>query len=189
MVRILAADGTVMARYAYNAWGELTTCTGTLADVNPLRYRGYYYDTETGMYYLKSRYYDPKLCRFINADSTDNLGADGGFIGTNLFAYCLNNPVNNCDSEGSLAFFVATAIVGAAIGAVIGGINAAKNGGEVWKGVVKGALIGGAVGAGAGALTGVALAGSATATIASVATGASALSTTIGGAGKPHLSF
>ena len=72
-----------------------------VAEMNPLRYRGYYYDTDTGFYYLQSRYYDPEIGRFINADDTDYLGADGSPLSYNLFAYCMNNPVNRFDVNGN----------------------------------------------------------------------------------------
>ena len=101
---ILDSNGTSVATYTYNAWGKLLSSTGDLADVNPLRYRGYYYDAELEMYYLKSRYYDPEICRFINADSYHSTGQ--GIIGSNMFAYCLNNPVNYYDSDGSFAIAI-----------------------------------------------------------------------------------
>lgn len=105
VVNILNASGGIVATYSYNAWGKVLTATGTMAGVNPLRYRGYYYDTDTGLYYLKSRYYDPEICRFINADNLASTGQ--GTLGTNMFAYCLNNPVNYGDSEGTIAQLVA----------------------------------------------------------------------------------
>ena len=71
-----------------------------LAELNPFRYRSYYLDEETGLYYLNSRYYDAELGRFINADSLDNLDKES-LNGLNLFAYCLNNPVNLTDSKGT----------------------------------------------------------------------------------------
>ncbi len=70
-----------------------------MASINPLRYRGYYYDTETGFYYVQSRYYDPIVKRFINADSYASTGQ--GFLGYNMFAYCGNNPVNMIDIIGN----------------------------------------------------------------------------------------
>ena len=70
----------------------------TLGTYNPLRYRSYVYDTETGLYYLQSRYYNPTLGRFINADAFASTGQ--GVIGNNMFAYCLNNPVNQIDLRG-----------------------------------------------------------------------------------------
>ena len=92
----------------YDAWGKVTSVTGTDAETvgkyNSLRYRGYYYDTETGMYYLQSRYYDPGYKRFINADDptliTDLTQASA--LGGNLFAYCENNAVNDSDPTGNV---------------------------------------------------------------------------------------
>ena len=98
VVKIVNASGTSQAEYSYNAWGQVISATGTLAAVNPIRYRGYYYDSETGFYYLKSRYYDPEVCRFINADGI--ISTVQGFLGCNMFAYCLNNPVNMSDAGG-----------------------------------------------------------------------------------------
>ena len=66
--------------------------------MNPIRYRGYYYDTETGFYYLQSRYYDPTTCRFINSDEYASTGQ--GIFGQNMFAYCANNPIFFKDSFG-----------------------------------------------------------------------------------------
>ena len=98
VVKLVNASGTAYATYTYNAWGEVLTATGTMASINPLRYRGYYYDSETGFYYLQSRYYDPVTHRFINADAFASTGQ--GFTGTNMFAYCGNNPVLNIDPSG-----------------------------------------------------------------------------------------
>ena len=97
-----------MAEYAYDAWGRMLSVTGTLADIvgrlNPMRYRGYYYDSETGYYYLQSRYYDPEIGRFINADASHILQlAKDQSGGMNLFAYCFNDPVNYRDESGYLA--------------------------------------------------------------------------------------
>ena len=130
-----------------------------MAQTNPLRYRSYYYDSETGYYHLKPRYYNPELCRFINADSQLNTVA--GVLGYNLFAYCNNNPVKLTDPDGHFPFLAITAAIGAVAGAVIGGVRAAKSGKSVWKGALKGAAIGGLIGLGAGAAAGVLLAGSA----------------------------
>ena len=104
VVKILTASGSVVANYSYNAWGKLLSSSGTMASVNPIRYRGYYFDAETGFYYLVSRYYDPQICRFVNADSFASTGQ--AFLGTNMFAYCLNNPVNGKDSTGSKMFWI-----------------------------------------------------------------------------------
>jgi len=94
--------------YTYDAWGNCTvtatsgistTDTNVLTNINPFRYRGYYYDVETGLYYLQSRYYDPEIGRFINADGQLNLGSH--MLGANLFVYCVNNPVNLIDLDGN----------------------------------------------------------------------------------------
>ena len=81
--------------YEYDPWGNILSVTGSMASTlgvdNPFRYRSYYYDTESGLYYLNSRYYDAKVCRFIN---TDNI------ISNNIYSYCYNNPVNYYDITG-----------------------------------------------------------------------------------------
>lgn len=92
-----------VASYEYDAWGNILSQSGSMAEKNPLRYRGYYYDSETGFYYLQSRYYDPANRRFVNADSYTSTGQ--GFIGTNTFAYSLNNPVNRIDSGGTISIW------------------------------------------------------------------------------------
>ena len=99
--RVISADGTILAFYTYDAWGNVLTSEGTLAASNPIRYRGYYFDTETSLYYVSSRYYDPEIGRFINSDDIDYLGADGSPLSYNLFAYCMNNPVNRFDVNGN----------------------------------------------------------------------------------------
>ena len=100
---IFDSTGTDVVQYTYDEWGKLLSVTGTLADtvgqINPIRYRGYYYDSETGFYYLQSRYYDPETGRFINADGI--LGANGDILSYNLFAYCSNNPINFSDPSGN----------------------------------------------------------------------------------------
>ena len=104
VVAILNASGTAVVTYTYDAWGNILTTTGTLSSTlgthNPLRYRGYVYDQETGLYYLQSRYYNPEMGRFICADSLVSTGQ--GILGNNMFAYCLNNPVNYSDPFGNV---------------------------------------------------------------------------------------
>ena len=88
--------------------------------INPIRYRGYYYDKETGLYYLNARYYDPKLGRFISPDTFSILDDTMGEInGLNLYMYCKDNPVMYADPSGFLPFFILTAIIGAVIGIAI----------------------------------------------------------------------
>ena len=101
VVRIVDGSRSVVASYTYDPWGKIISSSGTLANVNPLRYRGYYYDSETGFYYLQSRYYDPEIGRFINADSYASTDATG-LLSTNMFAYCENNPVMRVDPTGEL---------------------------------------------------------------------------------------
>ena len=101
VVKLINGSGETVANYRYNAWGEILESSGTMASINPLRYRGYYYDTETGFYYLQSRYYDPVNCRFISADGYASTGQ--GFLGYNMFAYCNNNPVMCSDSSSHAA--------------------------------------------------------------------------------------
>ncbi len=92
---------------------------GTIEAANPLRYRGYVYDTETGLYYLQSRYYNPEICRFINADGYASTGR--GLLGGNGFAYCENEPVKRDDARGQFWNVVIGALVGGVISAVTTG--------------------------------------------------------------------
>ena len=91
---IFDSTGAKVVEYTYSAWGELLSMTGTQAatvgNANPIRYRGYYYDQETGYYYLQSRYYDPETQRFLNADG-ELAGVGESVQGYNLFSYCQNN--------------------------------------------------------------------------------------------------
>ncbi len=102
ITKIIDNDGNIVVEYYYDAWGNIIKTVDTsgisLADINPYRYRGYRYDEETSLYYLNSRYYNPNIGRFINADGL--LGAQGNILGHNMFAYTENNPVNNVDPTG-----------------------------------------------------------------------------------------
>ena len=108
VIGIYDGSGNVVVRYTYDSWGKVISVTGSLADTvgvkNSLRYRGYYYDVETKLYYLQSRYYDPETCRFINADSLLVAG-DDYIQGVNMFAYCQNNPVMYSDPSGREATY------------------------------------------------------------------------------------
>ena len=115
VVRIVNSSRSVVASYTYDPWGKIISSSGTLADINPLRYRGYYYDTETGFYYLQSRYYDPEIGRFINADSYASTDATG-LLSTNMFAYCENDPVNKSDPTGEVAPILIAMAGGAMVG-------------------------------------------------------------------------
>ena len=93
ILKVYLEDGTIFAEYEYDAWGKCTVKTNVynMANVNPFRYRGYYYDTEAELYYLNARYYDPEIGRFISPDSIEYLELTM-VNGLNLYAYCLNNP-------------------------------------------------------------------------------------------------
>jgi RHS repeat-associated protein len=101
-------SGNIVANYVYDSWGKLLSTTGSAAGTagaeNPIRYRGYYYDTETGLYYCQSRYYNPEWGRWINAD--DQIDPDS-MLGSNLYAYCENDPINKADPSGHFAIVIA----------------------------------------------------------------------------------
>jgi len=116
VVAILNSSGAKVVSYTYDAWGRLLTTSaagtayGNLALHNPLRYRGYVYDRETGLYYLQSRYYNPTIGRFINADTV--IPSVGGDVrGYNLFSYCFNNPVMHYDSTGRFPWLILAAVL------------------------------------------------------------------------------
>ena len=99
VTRIFDAEGNFISEYFYDAWGNVIAVVGNeeIANINPFRYRSYYCDNETGLYYVSSRYYDPEISRFINADvmlDTANV------LGFNLFTYCGNNPIMYVDPTG-----------------------------------------------------------------------------------------
>ena len=140
---ILNSSGTAVVQYTYDAWGKILTTTGSMASTlgvhNPLRYRGYVYDTETTLYYLQSRYYNPAMGRFISADSYPTTGQ--GLLGNNMFAYCGNNPTIRIDSSGQ--FF--NTICGAIVGAIISAATRQENesmGDAIVRGMVTGAIAG-----------------------------------------------
>ena len=119
VIAIVTTWGAVYGTYTYDAWGNVIAQSGSIASINPIRYRGYYYDSETGLYYLGSRYYDPAVKRFMNADgaafATINPYSNG-LTDKNYFAYCDNNPVSRSDDGGEA--WLACVLTGAAIGLV-----------------------------------------------------------------------
>ena len=154
-----------MVKYVYDAWGNHVVYNSAgaqnsdatfIGNLNPFRYRGYYYDTETGLYYLQTRYYDPVVCRFISRDSIEYADPES-INGLNLYVYCSNNPVMNVDPYGGFALttFGILAIIGIVSAAMVlgGGAQlasnaiAGENGSDLWRGVA-----GAALGAGANAL-------------------------------------
>ncbi len=180
IIALLDSNGRIVVKYAYDAWGNyaakaLDRVDGKvqfnnadpdtvfnadyekykqLANINPFRYRGYYYDTETELYFLKTRYYDPEVGRFISPDSIEYLDPET-INGLNLYAYCNNNPVSNVDPNGnkwwhwligvlivvaSVALSVVTAGIAAPITAALGsGLLGAIVGGAV-AGAIGGAI-------------------------------------------------
>ena len=122
VIALLNSAGSLVASYNYGAWGNYSvhddkgakiTKASFIGHINPLRYRGYYYDRETRLYYLQSRYYDFANCRFINADTFATTDANG-FLSANMFAYCENNPVMRTDEDGEVAHIIVGAIIGVA---------------------------------------------------------------------------
>lgn len=143
VIALLNSAGALVASYNYGAWGNYSvhdkdgkknTSASFIGHINPLRYRGYYYDAETGFYYLQSRYYDPAICRFINADG---LFTDG-FIGANLFAYCANNPVNTTDPTGNFAITATVALITFGIALVATALAVGISSSPGFQGAVEG---------------------------------------------------
>ena len=103
VIAVYSESGLKLVKYIYDAWGNCTEeylngGAGTIVAQNPFRYRGYYWDKVSGFYYLNSRYYDPVIGRFINADGYISTGQ--GILGNNMYAYCGNNPVMLNDPTG-----------------------------------------------------------------------------------------
>ena len=176
IIGIIDANGTEIVKYVYDAWGNHKTYVlnngifvdilvetsytqsglnnKLIAQINPFRYRSYYYDIETGLYYLNSRYYDPKTCRFINADDFSNLD-ETSCNGLNLYIYCGNNPITFTDPYGSTKWWewllfgigVVLVVAAAVVLTVVSGGTALSLAGAIAVGAAKGALIGAAIGA------------------------------------------
>ena len=190
ILALLDSSGNIVVQYKYDAWGNHTvtdangnaiTDADHIGNLNPFRYRGYYFDSETGFYFLQSRYYDPEVGRFLNMDSIEYADPES-VNGINLYAYCGNNPVMGYDPDGNNFFnilasiaiiaavaFVAITTVGTAVGviaagaaiggtvgAVTGGINgaisAAENGEDIFEGFSSGMLSGTITGSISGAV-------------------------------------
>jgi len=108
IISIVNKAGGTVARYSYNAWGVPTITEDVLpchiAEINPYRYRGYYYDSEIGMYYLQSRYYNSNVGRYINVDEIETVCFDMNVLFLNIFAYCKNDTANESDENGMFSF-------------------------------------------------------------------------------------
>lgn len=128
VIEIHNGAGAIVAKYNYDSWGKLISVTNangnslsnsSFAYQISIRYRGYVYDNETGLYYLQSRYYDPETGRFINCDNPDYIGANDTFAGWNGFAYCENDPVNDTDPGGDLSQKIIQGILGGCLGLLV----------------------------------------------------------------------
>jgi RHS repeat-associated protein len=168
IIKVVNSAGLIVVEYAYDAWGNSISTTGSMATTlgvdNPFRYRGYLLDSETGYFFVVSRYYDPNIGRFLNADNVDLLdGGNDHILENNLFTYCFNNPVNMTDEAGcwpkwvtKIALGISAVLIGAAVVAATvasGGAAAAFIGAAVTG--LKAALVSGAIGAAVGAGTSV----------------------------------
>ena len=123
IIGIADDSGNLVVSYAYDAWGKVLSVIGSnieLGNLNPYRYRSYYYDTETEFYYLQSRYYDPEICRFINSDDVKFIGFAGTVGSYNAFAYCENNPIHFSDPFGCA---ISYKVLQGVLGGILGGIT------------------------------------------------------------------
>ncbi len=155
VIGIIDNAGETVVKYGYDAYGNCKidyTINSDLAHTNPIRYRSYYYDDETQLYWVSPRYYSPEICRWISPDSIEYLDIET-VNGLNLYCYCGNDPINNIDPSGHFA--VTTLIilgligVGAVVGGTVAGVNCYNNGSTGWElvgDILGGALIGGAIG-------------------------------------------
>lgn len=158
VIGLLDENLNIVARYTYDSWGniisikdengnDISMLNNHIANINPFRYKSYYYDKETGLYYLNQRYYNPRWKRFLNADV--QLNSD--ILGNNLFVYCGNNPIKRKDENGTGWWVVAGAFTGLVFGITTKVVsNVAK--GKKWNEGVIGAAVGGAVGGALAAL-------------------------------------
>ena len=198
IIGIMDSNMNLIAQYDYDAYGnilsikdgqgnDISTSPSNIANINPFRYRSYYYDKETGLYYLNSRYYNPLWGRFINCDDLDVLfDVQDSPIQYNLYAYCLNDPVNGYDENGTKklprwakiaigvgtigVLGVATALTGGTAGVILGSALVGATYGGI-GGIAVGAIYGGIKGGTKGAIDG-ACSGFMYGTLAGAATGA-----------------
>ena len=165
VVEIYNESGAKCAEYAYDAWGTCYTTLDTngVGSLNPFRYRGYYFVSRIGLYYLTTRFYDYTTGRFINADVPSICFDDGLTLpeGCNLYSYCRNNPISYVDPTGHFAISTLVVIIMTTVGVIVGGVYAydkAYNDGardwELFGWTLLGAVIGGFIGFGIGRFLG-----------------------------------
>ena len=153
VVEIYNESGAKCAEYAYDAWGTCYTTLDTngVGSLNPFRYRGYYFVSRIGLYYLTTRFYDYMTGRFLNADVPSICFDDGLTLpeGCNLYSYCHNNPISYVDPTGHFALIIGILLMTTMIGGTIGGIVSHSNGKSGWDlvgDIILGAMIGLAAG-------------------------------------------
>jgi RHS repeat-associated protein len=151
IIAIADQNGEVVARYTYDAWGKceisVNSTNAAIAEINPYRYRGYYFDTETGFYYLQSRYYDPVVGRFVNGDDPQQVVLNVSVFSVNLFSYCWNGTIVNADRTGEA--FLTALLIGFAVGAIISGaakVISNRKKGKPWYSGLAITMIAGGVG-------------------------------------------
>ena len=174
VIGITDSTGAFVAKYSYDEWGNITSITdgngvdvsanpSHIANINPLRYRSYFYDAETGFYWLNTRYYDSEIGRFINADVTEAITPIlENVTQYNLFAYCFNNPINLSDDNGAWPSWAKKLVAAVAVVAVVATVavvtvataGAGTAAAAVAIGAAKGAAVGMVSGAAVGAATG-----------------------------------
>ncbi len=145
IIGIIDSDGNLVVKYMYDAYGNIYNMIDnsgiSLGTINPFRYRSYYFDNETQLFWVFSRYYSPELCRWISPDSIEYLDSES-INGLNLYAYCGNDPVNKHNPTGHSPILIAIAI-GAVLGGIYGGVSAAANDQNILAGILIGAVVGG----------------------------------------------
>lgn len=153
VMRVYDQKGVKVAEFTYDSYGNICSETGDMAYYVKIRYRGYYYDNETGFYYLQSRYYDPSIGRFISADQPELIPSLAMNIGQlNLYAYCNNDPISYTDESGEgIVAIIAVLVVCAVIGGTIGGVVSYNKGNTGWD-LTKDIILGTAMGFAGGGL-------------------------------------
>ena len=167
VVSVLSRTGAVKNEYDYDAFGNAITEKETVS--NPYRYAGYYQDAETGLYYLKSRYYNPRTARFLTEDTASGIYTDP--LSLNRYAYCHNQPVTGYDPDGHFLHIVAGAVIGAVVNSAVSAYTQYKNTGKVdprttLGAAAEGAIVGGTAAATCGTSLGITVAAGATASAA-----------------------